>query len=266
MSYFNATDGCRLYYEFHGSDHHKPVLVFLNGTTQTTVHWRAQALYFKNQFRVLLYDARAQGQSDLGPRPLSLDLHVADLQALLDHLNIAGAHLVGISHGAQIALALAAQERHRIQRLLLCSLGAESTARARAMVRSWMEILKDCGPAAMAWAILPAILGERYLEQHRRILDKLVDAIAKRNRKDYLLAHLEAIQRYPQPALHAVDISQPCLIIVGAQDPLVSLKETKRLADLCRGTREIIPDTGHSVPLEIPELFNQMAAHFFILI
>jgi pimeloyl-ACP methyl ester carboxylesterase len=129
-----------------------------------------------------------------------------------------------------------------------------------------VEILKNCGLTPMAWAVLPAILGERYLHDHGRVLEKLVDAVARRNRKEFLLAHLEAMHRYPQPEHYAGKISQPCLIIVGAQDPLVSQKETKRLADLCRGTREIIPDTGHSVPLEVPELFNQMAAQFFIVI
>lgn len=262
MPYFETKDGCRLYFDPFGLETQKPAVVFLNGTTQTTVHWRPQALYFKKEHRILLYDARAQGKSELGRSPLTLATHVADLSNLLMHIGIEKAVLVGLSHGAHVALAMAAEHPAQVDRLVLCSMAAEPSARTRTALRSWGEILRAGGLAAMAWSALPTIFGEAYLAENRRILDKIVAAVAARNLAEALLAHLDAMTRYPSPALHTARIRRPTLVISGEQDPLVSPEGAARLAALCRGTHRLLPQTGHTVPVEAPDLFNQTLAAF----
>jgi 3-oxoadipate enol-lactonase len=263
MSYFKTIDGCRLFYETFGVEPLKDAVVFLNGTTQTTVHWRSQALCFKKEYRILLYDARAQGKSEVGPSPLSLDIHVDDLTNLLVHIGSEKALLVGLSHGAHVALAMAAKNPARVEGLVLCSLAAEAGVRTRTALQSWRKILRAEGLEAMARAALPAIFGEVYLTENRRILDKMVTAIAIRNRAEALLAHLDAMMRYPSPSLHGAAIRQPTLVISGDQDPLVSRDGAARLAALCRGSHRLLPQTGHTVPIEAPDLFNQALAAFF---
>ncbi len=263
MPYFKTKDGCRLFYETFGLEPLKPALVFLNGTTQTTVHWRPQALYFKKEYHILLYDARAQGKSEVGQSPLTLDIHVDDLFNLLVHIGLEKTLLVGLSHGAHVALAMAAKNPAQVDRLVLCSMAAEPSARARTALQSWGKILRADGLEAMARAALPTIFGEAYLAKNRRILDKMITAVATRNRADALLAHLDAMTRYPPPSLHGATIRQPTLVISGGQDPLVSPDGAARLAALCRGTHRLLPQTGHTVPFEAPDLFNQTLAAFF---
>ena len=82
----------------------------------------------------------------------------------------------------------------------------------------------------MARTALPTIFGEAYLAKNRRILDKMVNAVATRNRADALLAHLDAMTRYPSPSVYSADIRQPTLVISGDQDPLVSSDGAARLA------------------------------------
>ena len=263
MPYFKTKDGCRLFFETFGVETQNPAVVFLNGTTQTTVSWRPQALCFKKEYRILLYDARAQGKSEIGPSPLTLDIHVDDLFNLLMHIGLEKALLVGLSHGAHVALAMAAKNPAQVDSLVLCSMAAEPSARARTALQSWGKILHANGLEAMAWAALPTIFGEAYLAENRRILDKMVIAVATRNRADALLAHLDAMTRYPSPSLHGAHIRQPTLVISGEQDPLVSPDGAARLAALCRGTHRLLPQTGHTVPIEAPDLFNQALAAFF---
>ena len=107
MPYFTTPDGCQIFYRTYGVDTSKSVVVFLNGTTQTTLYWGNQVPVFSKDHGLLLYDARGQGQSDLGAGPISLNLHISDLKNLLDHLAVDRAHLVGISHGARVALEFA---------------------------------------------------------------------------------------------------------------------------------------------------------------
>jgi pimeloyl-ACP methyl ester carboxylesterase len=210
MPYFKTKDGCRLFYETFGVEPLKPAVVFLNGTTQTTVHWRPQALYFKKEYHILLYDARAQGKSEVGQSPLTLDSHVDDLFSLLVHIGLEKALLVGLSHGAHVALAMAAKNPAQVDRLVLCSMAAEPSARARTALQSWGKILRADGLEAMARAALPTIFGEAYLAENRRILDKMVTAFATRNRADALLAHLDALTRYPPlPCTARPSVSPP---------------------------------------------------------
>jgi 3-oxoadipate enol-lactonase len=263
MPYFKTKDGCRLFFETFGVETKKTAVVFLNGTTQTTINWRPQVLCFKKEYRILLYDARAQGKSEVGPSPLTLDIHVDDLFDLLVHIGLKKSLLVGLSHGAHVALAMAAKNPARVDRLVLCSMAAEPSAGARAALHSWGKILQANGLEAMVWAALPTVFGEAYLAENRRILDKMVHAVASRNRADALLAHLDAMTRYPFPSLHGATIRQPTLVISGEQDPLVSPDGAARLAALCRGTHRLRPQTGHTVPIEAPDFFNQALAAFF---
>lgn len=261
-SSFNTNDNCKIYYETHGFDSSKPVVVFLNGTMQTTLNWRSHSRIFKDRFRVIMYDARAQGQSKLGEKKLSIDLHVKDLLELLYHLKIKKAHFIGVSHGSYIALSLASRIPDAVDRLALCSVGAIITDLAKITIKSWLEILQLGGLRSLGWAVLPIVFGEDFLKQNQRMIEKMVEAIAVRNKKDALIAQLKAINNYPAPGSLAKKINCPALIISGSQDRLVKTKDAKELADLCRGYHEEFPDIGHSIPAETPELFNRTVLEF----
>jgi len=236
----------------------------LNGTMQTTLNWRPHSRIFKDHFRVVTYDARAQGKIDLGEQSLTLDLHVQDLSELLHHLKIKKAHLVGLSHGAYVALAFASRLPDVVGRLILCSISAEKSAQANIIVRSWLEILQLSGLRSLAWTVLPLVFGEVFLKQNKRIIDKMVEAIVVRNNKDALIAQLKAINNYPAPRSLAKKINCPALVISGSQDQLVNPKEASQLADLCKGRYEEISGVGHSVQAETPELFNKIVLEFLL--
>lgn len=262
LPYFTTADTCRLYYTTDNFDSSRPALVFLNGTSQTTIYWEPHAAAFAEHFRVLRYDARAQGKSDIGTRKISSATHTADLQDLLERLNVGQAHLVGISHGAYIALSLAATAPERVDRLVLCSIGKDPQAYVKRIIRSWLAILQRADLETLAWAALPLVFGKRFLNQNQEILAKIVAAIAARNDKEALLAHLNAISDYPAPETFFKSIQCPSLVISGSEDPIVSRTEARRLAKACGGRHEIFPQTGHSIPAEAPELFQQVVFNF----
>jgi 3-oxoadipate enol-lactonase len=262
MSYFTTPDNCRLYYETHGFESQRPAIVFLNGTTQTTVHWRPQVLRFRGEFRILLYDGRAQGRSELGSAALSLERHGADLSALMDHLGLQRANLIGLSHGAHVALELAARHPQRVEGIVLCGLGDAPTARAEAMIRSWLEVVKSGGVQCLAWTVLPMILGEGFIAGKKRILAKMAAAIAVRNRTESLAAQLEAMLAYPPPREPAATLRLPVLVISGSQDLLVPSSSARKLADLCRAEYLKFEDCGHTVPAEAGERFNRELSRF----
>ena len=262
MPYFTTGDGCRLFYRLHGDDRSCPVVIFFNGTTGTTLYWGASAPVFSKQFRLLFYDARAQGQSDLGNKPLSLERHIADLKGLCAHLDIDKAHLIGISHGARLALALAHDAPQMVDRLILCSLGAGANYRSRVTIQAWIKLLQLCGLEAMAWATLPTVFGNKFLRHQHKALSRIVAAVVKRNNSSALLAQLEALLQYPNPGPMPGSFARPTLIISGAEDPLVSVAEANQLAKLCNARHEELSGIGHSIPAEAPRLFEQIVLGF----
>ena len=262
MPYFKTKDACRIYYTVYGSGASHPVVVFLNGTTQTTLYWGGLVPAFSRHFRLVCYDARAQGQSDLGDNPLSLERHVSDLGELLGYLAVDRVHLVGISHGAWVALAFSAEFPQMVDHLVLCSLGAKTNDRSRVIVRSWLEILRLSGLKAMAWAAIPVVFGNRFLNQHEKILDKIVDAVVLRNRKKNLIAQLDAALRYPAAGDLTKDLNHPALVISGAEDPIVDPDDVRHLADLCGARHEELAGMGHSIPAEAPRLFEKLVLEF----
>ena len=263
MPYFTTTDDCRLFFVTKGDAPGKAVMVFLNGTAQTAMNWYSLAVRMQDRFRVIMYDARAQGRSDPGDRPLSLACHVKDLADLLDYLNVPTACLIGVSHGAHLGLAFAARFPGRVSRMAACGIGAQFDSVTRIIVRTWRQVLAAGGLDALAWAMLPWVFGPHFLSANKKMLDMIVNAIVKRNCRESLAAHLAALQTYPSPAAAAMGLSIPALVISSSEDLLVSRENAEALARLCSGSHLHFSRAGHSVPMEAPEWFETVVTDFF---
>ena len=265
MPYFTTPDRCRIFYSAYGLEASKQVVIFLNGTTQTTLYWGNHVPVFSKRYGLLCYDARGQGQSQLGTQPISLEQHVSDLKHLLEHLAVDKAHLAGISHGARLGLEFALTIPTVVDRLVLCSTSVQTSQRCRAIVRSWLEILKLSDLEAMAWAALPTVFGSKFLEDHQKILDKIVNAVTIRNSREALIAQLDAILCYPAPDILSVNFNVPTLVLSGSEDPLVEPQDVRQLAHHCRAAHHQLDDVGHSIPAEAPETFQKLVFEFFTL-
>ncbi len=262
MPYFKTIDGCSLYYELIGEGAGKPVITFVNGTLQTTVYWKIAAKALAGPFRLLVYDARGQGESDLGATPLSLALHAADLKGLLNELGIHQSAVVGISHGARVALALADQSPDLITRLVLGSISTRATFRAKMIVRAWHEILQRHSLDAMVWAALPHVFGRAYLKANEPQLERIVKTIVRRNKTEGLRAHMEALQHYPPLGATLKALPFLVLVVTGEDDPLVTREGAEEIARICGGRHLELKGIGHSLSAEAPRQFIDIVSDF----
>jgi 3-oxoadipate enol-lactonase len=116
---FASIDGIVIHYDiaFAGAD--KPVLVFSNSLGTDSRIWHHELAKFAGDFTIVTYDKRGHGLSDLGQPPCSIDDHVADLAGLLDHLELAGTIVVGLSVGGLIAQGLYAARPDLVRALVL---------------------------------------------------------------------------------------------------------------------------------------------------
>lgn len=264
MPIFKSKDSCQIYYDCDDFYSDKPLVVFLNGTTQTTRTWWLQAQRLRHNFRVLLYDARGQGQSDLGGESLSLDVHAGDLLGLLDHLGETHVHLIGLSHGARIACRFTELAPERTDRVIICGLGKHPSPRTYALLESWIHILNTSGLEPMVWSMLPLVFGEPYLKKNKTMLNKMVSAIVKRNRADAIKSHLKAMIDYLPVLDSGVEVYPPALIVTGDQDLLVPIDRSRALAQKLGAHLVKLKGVGHSLNIEAPEAFNQIILQFLL--
>ena len=116
-------DGTTLHYELAGAGPH--LVVLTHGLGGDLEFWAAQVEPLAAHHRVLRWDLRGAGASAQPPGPYDVGLFARDLAALLDHLGVPVAHLVGHSGGGVVSQRFALDFPARTRSLVLCSTSSE---------------------------------------------------------------------------------------------------------------------------------------------
>jgi pimeloyl-ACP methyl ester carboxylesterase len=108
-------DGARIYYAIYGAG--RPVIL-LHGGLANGRYWGNQVPALTNAgYQAVLIDSRGHGRSSRDERPYTYELMASDVVAVMDHLNIPKAAVVGWSDGAIIGLVMALKDPKRLTRV-----------------------------------------------------------------------------------------------------------------------------------------------------
>lgn len=140
--------GLKIHYQCAGRG---PDLVMIHGLTGNLAVWHLKIIpMLKDHFRILTYDLRGHGYSDVPPSGYSATDMAGDLEGLLDHLGVEQANLVGHSYGADIALYYALRNPDRV--LQVGAIEAALPALIHLRTREdwigwayWVEVLERSG-------------------------------------------------------------------------------------------------------------------------
>ncbi len=113
-----------------------PVIVLAHSLGVICRLWDATATALRDRFRVLRYDVRGHGASEIPPGPYTLEQMAGDVRELLDRLGIDAVHVVGMSMGGLIAMAFALAAPARTRSLV----GKFSVKGLPARVLGWAEV------------------------------------------------------------------------------------------------------------------------------
>ncbi|MEO6956358.1 MAG: alpha/beta hydrolase [Antricoccus sp.] len=248
-------DGERIWYESAGAG---PVLVLSHGLGGNAAVWFQQLPYFAQTYRVITWDQRGFGRSSsqsgrLGPQPA-----VDDLLALLDHLEVKQAALVGQSMGGWVSMGAALRDPGRITTAVLaCStagipLAAEPAADS-GVVRSQV--------GARPLGVHPAI-GERLAERDpaRAYLYQALGSFGHRP-GDGEFARMLHDMTFGLPELAALET--PVLMLCGELDQMMTPARIQHAATRLRHvTVHEFAGRGHSVYFEDPDAWNATVGAF----
>jgi len=271
MPHATASDNVRLYFEEAGSG---TPIIFLHEFAADHTNWEPQMRYFSRRHRCIAYSARGYTPSDV---PQSKEVYTykhfyTDALAVLDHLKIEKAHLVGLSMGAYSSLQIGLNAPSRALSLTLAGVGSGSGLKNlgawRAQCQTNGESYEKIGAAEVAKATREAPSRIPFLLKDPRGHKDFYDALARHSS----LGSANTMRSFQggRPSIYTLTdairkVPTPTLIICGDEDdsciePSLFLKQHLPASGLA-----MFPKSGHVLNLEEPALFNETVERFIAL-
>ena len=250
-------DGIGIHYEVEGTG---TPLVLTHGLGDDLHFWDAVVPALAQHHRVLRWDVRGFGRSDKPAGPYDAVLLAGDLARVLDAAGLPDAHVGGLSMGGVIAQRLALDYPQRVRSLVLVSTSSE------------------VGPQGMAnWQRLADSIERRGFGDRARDASRSFSPGFAAAHPEVVAAAGEQTARNHPPAYAAAAramsdyhwtgelgrIRVPVLILQGLADQLTPPGGSVKMHRQLSASRLLmIPDTGHSLPIEQPALFTAAVLAF----
>ena len=247
-------DDITLHYEVDGSG---PPLLLIAGMASDSASWAPLVPLLAPHFTVIRPDNRMTGRTRPIEAAVSLPLYAADCAALLAHLGLGAAHVMGHSMGGLIAMQLAASHADQVATLSLLASAPLRSGRNQHILETMVD-LRDSGAPEDLWlrSFYPWLFTPSFFDDPANVPGALSAAMA------YAHAQGAAAMRRQVEALKELDaqalvpqISAPVQAILGAQDLLYPLEPTKAALNQFVNIRlEIIEQAAHSAHWDAPDL------------
>ena len=272
MAFAKTDDGINLYYEEAGTG--QP-LIFVHEFAADYRSWEPQMRYFSRYFRCITYSARGYLPSDVPTdvKSYSQKRAMQDIVAVMDHLQIEKAHIVGLSMGGFAALHMGIYQASRVLSLVVagCGYGAQPEKKEgfHAEVEAAAKMFEDLGSVEGA---------KKYTIGPTRVQFQNKDPRGFAEFATQMEGHpaigsantLRGVQKMRPSLWELIDgmrtITAPTLIITGDEDdpclePAILMKRNIPSASLV-----IFPKAGHTNNIEDPDLFNKNLSDFYFMI
>lgn len=236
-----AVNDIQMYYEIYNAAGGDPVLL-LHGGLGSTLNWGNQVPALTGKHKVIAVDSRGHGRSTRSGQAFSYDLMASDVVAMLDHLKIDKASIIGWSDGGIIGLVLAMNHPDRVKGLF--AFGANyNVSGVKPTVESDPVFGLAVGMAMENYQKLSPTPGEfeNFMKQISAMWFSQPDF------KPEQLAKIKA----------------PTVIADGQFDEAIKQEHTAELAKLVPGARLLImPNVSHMAMWQNPDLFNREMTAF----
>jgi 3-oxoadipate enol-lactonase len=247
---FVDVDGSKIYYEECGTGP-KAVVLLHDGVVNSAV-WDDLWPSFCQQFHTIRYDRRGYGRSPATKKPY---YEADDVAALLRGRKVSQAALVASSHGGNIALGFALRYPAQVSELVLIGPEAEGFPYSEHFVMSQVALQNAKDPIEArvqnTYFIFP---GNDAAREHLRSLLKAAP-------QDHTHGDMPLPEKPVFPYVQGLRI--PALILVGSGDIADNQAVAGALVMAIPGAaRVVVPDTGHLLYLEKPELFLSLVSGF----
>lgn len=253
---FLSVEGSQIYFEECGTS--PQTVVFLHDGVLHAAAWDDVWPEFCRHFHAIRYDRRGYGRS---PAATSGYFEADDLAALLRHLKVSRAVIVGSSHGGEISINFTLDHPEIVQQLVLVGAVVGGMPYSEHFLDRGNALGKPLEKGDVQGAIAEASKDKYLIAPGHDAAKKRMAELLSANPQD--LTHAEFALR-PKPALPRLrEISVPTLVLVGDADiPDVHAHAGAIEAGIPRARRVVLKDVGHIMYLEKPADFSRMVIAF----
>ena len=254
--------GVELRYELRGSG---PTITFVNSFFMPASGWGLFVSDLAARNRLLTYDLGPTGWSQA--EVADFDAYVADLDELLDALEIESTYLLGHSSGTQICTAYAAAHPDRVDGLILVGPLVNPTGgeRRRELVDAWRTAYRAGGFEGLFDTLWWLVHSEATLKRAGRMGRQIM-----RGRFASLNAGSDPLPLFALSDTHQVafapdwqEIVAPTLLLSGEDDCVSTASALRETQQLIGGSELVlVPNAGHVLYAEAPEAFQREVQRF----
>ncbi len=255
------SDGASIDWQMDGLND-SPIVVLSNSLGTTRSMWDSQIASLSSRFRVLRYDTRGHGHSDVTPGSYGLDRLGRDAVELLDALEIKLAHFCGVSLGGMTGQWLGVHAADRIDRMVLAN-----TASYMGPPSAWQGRIDTVlagtsgNMAAIADAVIERWFTSSYINANPEVICVMRSSLLACAAPGYAGCCAAIRDMDLRPVIQL--ITCPTLIISGLQDSATPPEQGAMIADAIPGSRSIELDAAHLSNIEQPVGFNEALLDFF---
>ena len=249
--------GCRLSFQVEGNPRGEPLL-FSNSLSTTHELWRPQLEAVGATFRIIRYDTRGHGASDVPGGDYTIEMLGQDALAILDAAGVERAHVCGLSLGGLTAMWLGVHAPERIRSLIL-----SSTAARIGSVSMWQERIdqvRSAGVPSLADAAMARWFTAAYRAAHPEVVSVYHRMLAATPADGYVGCSAAIRDADLRDAIAA--IAAPTLVIVGREDPVTPPSDAEDIRARIAGARVEILDAAHTANVEQARAFNDLVSSF----
>ena len=257
MPMLPMSDGTALHYRFDG-DASRPVLMFSNSLGSTLDMWDLQMPALTQHFRVLRYDNRGHGASDVPAGPYSIERIGRDARELIEGLKLRSVVFCGLSLGGMVGMWLGTNAPNLVTRAVLANTSAYFGQPE--MWNQRIALVEAEGMNAAAGGIIQRWLTADFIERNPALTAKVLAMVAGIPPSGYTA--MAAALREMDLRAGLAAINMPVLVIAGALDPATPPAMGEAIADAIPGARLAILNAAHMSNIEFAEEFNGLLLTF----
>jgi 3-oxoadipate enol-lactonase len=242
----------RCYYEVQGSG---DPLLLIPGLGSTCALWGPVAAYLAKSFCVILVDNRGAGRSVAKRTPRTLEDFAVDLVELIDHLQLARVHVMGLSLGGMIARQLALDHPSRVDRLVLVSCTNRFSPYLREITKLLAQALRHFPQDVFHRTVELLGSAPEYLDTHADEIDGKIAVVRQHAVPSGIAGQLRCLAFHDREDEEPSRVAAPTLVIAGEHDTLIPACYARRMAAQIPGSEfMLVPRCGHNPFVEKPDL------------
>lgn len=251
-------NGVKIAYRFDGPEN-GPVVMLSNSLASNYTMWDAQIPALADKYRVLRYDQRGHGGSQVTDPPYSFELLLEDARALLLTLGIDKVHFCGLSMGGMTGQLFGAKYPGMLRSLTLCDTTSKMPDPTVWPAR--VKAARGDGMAALAPSTLERWFTAPYRAKARKEIER-VGAMIAGTPVEGFVGCCQAIEKMDQTHLLS-GIKTPTLIIVGEDDPSTTVEHSEIIHGEIVGSKLVVlKNAAHLSNIEQAAEFNKALRTF----